>query len=69
MRPDMARTHTSLTTLYDLKTLTDNPSHNPTSVLRQCHTKHCSVVERHQEQVHKEYIRKAEGVMMNGWLK
>ena len=60
MRPDMLTITTS--TLNDAKTVSPGrPRHNQ-STLRLCHTKPCSVVEKRQEQVHKEYVNKAKAI-------
>jgi hypothetical protein len=59
MRPDMMTIDTTTSTIYDVKTVSPCPTHHNQPALRLCHTKPCSVVEKRQEQVHKEYVSKA----------
>ena len=61
MMPDMATIYKTNMIPFDLKTLTDNPSINFISVLRECHSKPCSV-EKRQKEVDKEFIRKAQAI-------
>ena len=59
MRPDMMTIDTTTSTIYDVKTVPPCPTHYNQPTLRLCHTKPCSVVEKRQGQVHKEYVNKA----------
>ena len=53
---------TTTSTIFDVKVISPCQSHYNLPALRRCLTRPCSVVEKRQEKVHKEYVNKAKAI-------